>query len=108
MNLLSYLLFTQPEGQESGGWTSFVPLILIIVVFYLFFIRPQLRKTKEQRKYREALKKGDRVVTIGGIHGKITEVKESTFVVEIAPNMKITIEKSAVAGEGGAQLGETK
>ena len=107
MNLLNILLFMPQEGQESGGIMSFLPLILIIVVFYLFFIRPQMKKTKEQKKYREALKKGDKVVTIGGIHGKIIEVKETTFVLDVNA-AKITVEKSAIAGEGGAQIGEQK
>ncbi len=108
MNFLNFLLFMPQEGQESGGFMSFLPLILIVVVFYLFFIRPQMKKTKEQRKYREALKKGDRIITIGGIHGKIAEVKETTFIIEISPNIRIVIEKSAIAGEGGSQLGEKK
>jgi preprotein translocase subunit YajC len=108
MNFLNILLFMSQEGQESGGIMSFLPLILIVVVFYLFFIRPQMKKTKEQRKFREALKKGDKIVTIGGIHGKIAEVKETTMIIEVAPNIRLTIEKSAVAGEGGTQLGETK
>ncbi len=96
------------EGSESGGIMSFLPLILIVVVFYMFFIRPQMKKSKEQKQFREALKKGDKIVTIGGIHGKITDVKENTLVIEIANNVIITVEKSAVAGEGGAQIGQNK
>lgn len=108
MNILNTLLFMPQEGSESGGLMSFLPLILIVVVFYMFFIRPQMKKSKEQKQYREALKKGDKIVTIGGIHGKITDVKETSFVIEIANNVIVTIEKSAVAGEGGAQIGEKK
>ena len=108
MNILNTLLFMPQEGSESGGLMSFLPLILIVVVFYMFFIRPQMKKSKEQKQYRAALKKGDKIVTIGGIHGKITDVKENTFVIEIANNLIVTIEKSAVAGEGGAQIGEKK
>ncbi len=105
MNLLNILLFMPQEGAEGGaGYSQLIMLGLIVVVFYMFFIRPQIRKTKEQRKYREALKKGDKIVTIGGIHGKITDVKETTFTIEISNNVNITIEKSAVAGEGGAQI----
>lgn len=106
MNLLSILLFFPQEGKESGGIMSFLPLILIVVVFYLFFIRPQMKKTKDQKKFRAALKKGDKVVTIGGIHGKIVEVKETTLVLDINA-VKITIEKSAVSGDN-TQIGETK
>ena len=106
MNLLNVLLFMPQEGAESGGIMSFLPLILIVLVFYMFFIRPQMKKSKEQKQFRAALKKGDKIVTIGGIHGKITDVKETTFVIEIASNLIVTIEKSAVAGEGGTQIGQ--
>ena len=63
------LLMAPSEGE--GGIMSFLPLILIIVVFYFFMIRPQLKKQKEQKRFRESLSKGDKAVTIGGIHGKI-------------------------------------
>ena len=98
MNILNVLLTaTTPAG---GGLMSFLPLVLIILVFYLFFIRPQLKKQKEARKYREALKKGDKIITIGGIHGKIVEIQEKTLTIEVAPEIKFRIEKSAVAMDG--------
>lgn len=99
MNILNIILMAQPEGG-GGGFAAFLPLLLIIVVFYFFFIRPQLKKQKDARKYREALKKGDKIITIGGIHGKITEVQERTFTIEVAPNIHFRIEKSAVAMDG--------
>lgn len=108
MNILNNLLFMPQEGAESGGIMSFLPLILIVLVFYMFFIRPQMKKSKEQKQYREALKKGDKIVTIGGIHGKITDIKENSLIIEIANNVIVTIEKSAVAGEGGVQIGQKK
>ncbi len=89
-----------PGEGGGGGFATFIPLILIILVFYMFFIRPQLKKQKEARKYRESLKKGDKVITIGGIHGKITEVQEKTFTIEVAPDIKFRVEKSAVAMDG--------
>jgi preprotein translocase subunit YajC len=105
----AFLLFMPPaEGQEGGGFMTFLPLILIIVVFYLFFIRPQMKKSKDQKKYREALKKGDKVVTIGGIHGKIVEVQESTFTIEVEGQNKLRIEKSAVAMDQSSQIGGQK
>ncbi len=73
-----------------------LPLFLILVVFYFFFIRPQTKKNKEQRKFREALKKGDKVVTIGGVHGKVAEIKEKTIVLDCGNNIKLNIEKSAI------------
>lgn len=109
MNLPQILLFMPPaEGQEGGGLMSFLPLILIVLVFYLFFIRPQMKKSKDQRKFREALKKGDKIVTIGGIHGKIIEVQETTFTIEVEGQNRLKVEKSAVAMDGSSQLGERK
>lgn len=71
-------------------------ILLMIVIFYFFMIRPQSKKQKEMKKFREALKAGDNVVTAGGIHGKIRDVKPATFVVEIAKDTKITIDKTMV------------
>lgn len=107
MTISNILLFMPQDGQDGGGLMSFLPLILIVVVFYLFFIRPQMKKTKEQRKYREAIKKGDKVVTIGGIHGKILDVKETTFVIEIDGQNRLTIDKSAISGDN-RQIGQAK
>ena len=95
---LGTIILMAPSG-ENGGLMSFLPLILIIIVFYFFMIRPQLKKQKEQKKFRESLNKGDKVVTIGGIHGKIVEVKESTVVIDISNDLKITVEKSAVSSD---------
>ena len=72
-------------------------IALIFVVFWLFFIRPQNKKQKEEQKFREALQKGDDVVTIGGIHGKVVEVKETTVLVSVDSNVKIEVEKSAIS-----------
>lgn len=106
MKLFNFLLFMPPaEGQEGGGLMSFLPLILIVLVFYLFFIRPQMKKSKDQRKYREALKKGDKIVTVGGIHGKIVEVQDTTFTIEVEGQNRLKIEKSAVAMDGSSQIG---
>jgi preprotein translocase subunit YajC len=74
----------------------------IILVFYFFMIRPQQKKQKQIQNFREAIKRGDKIVTIGGVHGKITDVQEGTFTVEIADGVKITIEKAAVAVDPNA------
>jgi preprotein translocase subunit YajC len=94
MRNLFVLLQAAADGENT--WLSLLPLFLILVVFYFFFIRPQTKKSKEQRKFREALAKGDKVITIGGIHGKVNDVKETTVVLEIADNTRVTVEKSAV------------
>ncbi len=94
-NLLYVLLMGQPtEGQNP--LTSFLPLLLIIVVFYFFMIRPQMKRQKDLRKYREALQKGDKVITTGGIYGKINAIKDNHIIVEIDENVKIKIDKSAI------------
>ena len=77
-----------------------LPLILIIVVMWLFMIRPQSKKAKEEQKFREGLKKGDKVVTIGGFHGKVVEVKETTVMISLAPNMDVEVEKTALQQTG--------
>ena len=94
-NLLNVLLMAQPtEGQNP--FTSFLPLLLIIVVFYFFMIRPQMKRQKDLRKYREALQKGDKVVTTGGIYGKVDGLKDNYVIVEVDNNVKLKIDKSAI------------
>jgi preprotein translocase subunit YajC len=95
--LNSILLMMQPsEGTESNPLMSFLPLLLIIVVFYFFMIRPQMRRQKETRKFRESLAKGDKVVTTGGIYGKIVEVKEKHIILEIAKDVQIKVDKNGI------------
>ena len=99
MNFLNVLLMA-PQGQGTGGqssWMSFLPLILIVVVFYLFFIRPQMKKSKDQKKFRESLQKGQKIITIGGIHGKIVEIQDTTVTIEVEDQVRFRVEKSAVA-----------
>lgn len=87
-----------------GGGTNLIMLVLIIVIFYFFMIRPQMKKQKELKKFREALAVGDKIVTIGGIHGKILAVDESTLLIATESG-KIRIDKSAVSnGADGQQL----
>jgi len=98
MNILNILLMTpQGQGGQQNGWYSFLPLLLIIVVFYFFFIRPQMKRSKDQKKFRETLDKGQKVVTIGGIHGRIVEIQDTTVSIEVDNNVKLRVEKSAIA-----------
>ena len=94
--MLNIILMMQPEGTESNPLMSFLPLLLIIVVFYFFMIRPQVKRQKETRKFREALKKGDKVVTTGGIYGKIIEVKETTSILEVSKDVQIKVDKNGI------------
>jgi len=96
MNLLFQFLQTPAATGAKPGYSSLIFLVLIIVVFYFFMIRPQMKKQKEMTNYRNALKKGDKVATTGGIYGKITDVKDNTVTVEIADNVRIKVDKTAV------------
>ena len=80
--------------------------VLMFVVFYLFMIRPQMKKTKEEKKFREELKKGDKIVTIGGIHAKIAEVKETTLMIDTGEGQRLKIEKSAVSKDNSVGLNQ--
>jgi preprotein translocase subunit YajC len=91
-----YVLLMGQATEGQNPLTSFLPLLLIIVVFYFFMIRPQMKRQKDLRKYREALQKGDKVVTTGGIYGKINAIKDNHIIVEIDENVKIKIDKSAI------------
>lgn len=99
MKLLHVLLFAQPSGgeQQQNPYSMFIFLALVIFVFYFFMIRPQRKKEKEAKQYRESLGKGEKIVTIGGMHGKIVEVQETTFTVETESGARMRIEKSAVS-----------
>lgn len=88
--------------QQLG---QFISLVLIIVVFYFFMIRPQLKKTKEQKKFRENIKVGDKIVTIGGIHGKISDVQDTTFMITVEGGVKLKVEKNAVSMDSSSLIG---
>jgi len=99
MNLITFL---QAAGSaagasaQQGGWSMWIMLILIIVVMWFFMIRPQRKQQKELQKFREGLKKGDKVVTIGGIYGTVVDVKEKTLLLEIDNNVRIKVDKNSV------------
>lgn len=86
-----------PLLAAGQGSVTLVFIILLILIFWLFMIRPQQKRQKQVEQYRSSLQKGDKIVTIGGIHAKITEVHETTFTVEVANDIRIQIEKAAVA-----------
>lgn len=96
MNLSNIILMANPQGGQGGG-SGIIMLVLIILIFYFFMIRPQTKRQKEEKKFRENLQKGQKVLTIGGLHGKIKDVKETTVLVEVAHDVVVEMEKSAIA-----------
>jgi preprotein translocase subunit YajC len=92
-------IFLQAPAPAGGGMSSLLMILMIVVVFYFFMIRPQMKKAKDEKSFKESIKKGDKVVTIGGVHGRILEVNETTFILEIDTNTKVKIEKSAISAE---------
>lgn len=92
-----------PQGG-LGQYQGIIFLVLMVVVFYFFMIRPQQKKQKDQKKFIEEIKKGDNIVTIGGIHGKVTSVEDGSVTVDIDRGTKITLEKSAISLEQSKKL----
>ena len=91
--------------QTAGsGMSSLIMFGMIFAVMYFFMIRPQIKKQKKEREYRSALKKGDKVITIGGIYGKIIDIKENFFIIEVHGGNTLKIEKSAVSMTGEATI----
>lgn len=112
---MSFISFLDGTVGAAGSASStsqlvstFVPFVLIIAIFYFFLIRPQNKKQKETEKMINALKKGDKIVTIGGIHGVVSSTKEKTVIVKVDDNCKIEFSRSAIAGVESDKPAETK
>ncbi len=104
MTLSLLLQAAGPEGQNPASF--WIMMGLLLVVFYFFMIRPQQKKAKDAKKFRESLQKGARVVTIGGIHGRVAEVADTTILLEVDNNVKLRFEKTAIAMDSTQQLSE--
>lgn len=85
------------QGGQGTDWTSFVFMGLIILVFYFFMIRPQKKKQKKLKEFRESLKKGDSVVTVGGLHGKVAQIDENTITIDVDRGTKLTFDKASIS-----------
>lgn len=94
------------NGGSGGSIVNLGFIVMMIIVFYFFMIRPQMKKAKEQKKFRDNLKKGDKIVTIGGLHGKVAEVQETTIILETESGIKLKFEKSAVSMDQTTVLGQ--
>ena len=96
MNMITLLQAAQAAPQQGGGWQMRAMLALIFVVMWFFMIRPQRKQQKELQAFRDGLKKGDKVVTIGGIYGTVCEIKENNVLIEVDNNVKIRVSKQAL------------
>jgi preprotein translocase subunit YajC len=85
-------------GQSGGGFGAFVPLIIIFAIFYFLLIRPQQKKAKQHKLLLSALKKGDRVVSSGGLHGLITGLSDDVVTMEISPKVRVKVSRASIAG----------
>jgi len=93
----NFIALQSAQSQSGGaGAINLIMIVALVAVFYLFMIRPQQKRQKEIKKFRDGLQKGSKVLTAGGIHGKIVATKENAYVVEIAPNVTITIDRNSV------------
>ena len=98
----AYALGTGGGGDPTSAFMGMMPLILMFGIFYFLLIRPQQKRAKEHKVMLADLKRGDDVVTSGGVHGKITGVTDDILTLEIAPNVKIRVAKGAVANKRGS------
>ena len=95
MNIMT-ILQAAPTAQAGSQWSMWIMLALIFVVMWFFMIRPQRKQQKELQNFRDSLKKGDKVVTIGGIYGTVCEIKEGSVLIEVDNNVKIRVSKQAL------------
>jgi preprotein translocase subunit YajC len=95
LNFLGIVLMTTPQKGQSP-WSSLIPLLLIMVVFYFFLIRPQMKRQKDLKNFRESLKKGDHIITAGGIYGKINNISDNVITIDAGNNILLKVDKSAV------------
>ena len=98
-----FTILQAAAGQQGGGWQMWIMLALIFGVMWFFMIRPQRKQQKELQNFRDSLKKGDKVVTIGGIYGTVCEIKEDSVLIEVDNNVKIRVSKQALVKDFSVQ-----
>ncbi|MGP1392943.1 MAG: preprotein translocase subunit YajC [Candidatus Cryptobacteroides sp.] len=96
MNILALLQAASTAGQSGSGWTMWAMLALIFVIMWFFMIRPQRKQQKELEQFRAGLKKGDKVVTAGGIYGVVDEIKEKTVLIKVDGETKLRVDKNSL------------
>jgi len=96
---IAYAMGTGGAGGQGGsGWQAFIPIILMFAIFYFLLIRPQQKKAKEHRALLSAIKKGDKVVSNGGLHGVVTGITDDIVTMEIAPKVRVKVSRGSIAG----------
>ena len=98
MNFLAHAMGTSGAGGQGGGFGAFIPLILMFAIFYFLLIRPQQKKAKMHKAMLAAIKKGDKVVSSGGLHGVVTGLTDDVVTMEIAPKIRVKVSRGSVAG----------
>lgn len=101
--MLNNSILLQAQGAAGADYSGILMIVVLIVVFYFFMIRPQNKRQKKIREEREKLEKGSKVFTQGGIYGRVAEVGSTTFVIEIAPGVKIKVDKNCVFAAADAE-----
>jgi preprotein translocase subunit YajC len=95
MSNLAFITLMAPQPGQSP-WMSFLPLLLIIVVFWFFMIRPQMKRQKELTNFRNTLKRGDSILTTGGIYGTVFDIKDQYVIIEVDDKVKMKVDKAAI------------
>ena len=99
---MDFLAYAMGAGGEGGGsFGAFLPLILMFAIFYFLLIRPQQKKAKQHKQLLSSLKKGDRIVSSGGLHGVITGITDDVVTVEVAPKVRVKISRGSISGVAG-------
>ena len=99
MDFLAYAMGTGGTGGgQGGGFGAFIPLILMFAIFYFLLIRPQQRKAKQHRELIASIRKGDKVVSSGGLHGVVTGLADDVVTMEIAPKIRVKVSRGSIAG----------
>jgi len=98
MNFLAYAMGTGGAGGQGGGFGAFLPLIIMFAIFYFLLIRPQQKKAKQHREMISSIKKGDRVISSGGLHGVVTGLTDELVTMEIAPKVRVKVSRGSIAG----------
>jgi len=96
MTQLNFVLLMMGQGQEGDPMSMMIFMGVMVAVFYFFMIRPQMKKRKEMQKFRTEMQKGDKIMTIGGIHGKVNAIKEDAIIMEVEGGVLLKIDKNAI------------